>query len=67
MPSGEGLVQLGFEAVAGAVYDSLLEPALDGPVAAVFLDQTLRDGPFEQAQQFRQGVVSAGRRRDGRI
>ena len=51
----ESFVQLGLEAVAGAVYHSLLEAAVHGPIAAVLFFQTLRYGPFEKAQQFARG------------
>ena len=41
VPGREGLVELGLEAVAVAVDDALLEPALDRPVGAV-LDRRVR-------------------------
>ena len=54
----QGLVEVGGEAVAVAVDDALLQPALDRPAAAVLLHQRRRRHPLEQLQQLLQGVVA---------
>ncbi len=60
--AGQGLVQIGLEAVAVPVDDALVEAALDGPAAAVFLARGRRPRPLRTgASSSWQRVVAPGR------
>ena len=56
--AGEGLVEIGFEAVALAVDDPVLEAPLDRPAGAVLGHDGAGRDAFEHGEQLRQGVVA---------